>query len=90
MQRIASLDISGSREGGVRSGTGTYVGRTIPRDRQVQVSRGKIGNSRYTLPSLPGGTCLEAETRTMFPDRPMERLRVSEADRVDFDESLLP
>ena len=50
----------------------------------------KIGNSRYTLPRLPGGTCLEAETRTMFPDRPMERLRVSEADRVDFDESLLP
>ena len=26
----------------------------------------------------------------LFPDRPMERLRVSEADRVDFDESLLP
>ena len=26
----------------------------------------------------------------LFPDRPMERLRVSEADRVDFDEDVLP
>ena len=26
----------------------------------------------------------------LFPDRPMERLRVSEVDRVDFDEAILP
>ena len=64
MQRIASLAISGSRKGGVRSETGTYVTRTIPSDRQERGSRGEIGNSRYALPSLPSGTRVEAETRT--------------------------
>ena len=64
MQRIASLDISGSREGGVRSETGTYLARTVPSDRQVWGSRDEIVNSRYALPSLPSGSCVEAKTRT--------------------------
>ena len=64
MQRIASLAISGSREDGVRSETGAHMARTVPSDRHVWGSCREIGNSRYTLPSLPGGTCFEAETRT--------------------------
>ena len=64
MQQIASLAISGSREGGVRSETGAHVARTVPTDRQVWGSCREIDNSSYTLPSLPGGTCVEPETRT--------------------------
>ena len=64
MQRIASLVLSESREGGVRSETGTYVARIVPSDRKVRGSRGEIGNSRYALPILPSDSRVEAKTRT--------------------------
>ena len=90
MQRIASLVISRSHEGELRSEVGACVAHTVSNDRQVRGSRCEIGNSRYALISLPSGACVEAETRLNVSDRPMKRLRVNEADRVEFDEALLP
>ena len=44
---------------------GAYVALTVWSDSQVRGSRCRIGNSGYTLQSLPSGTCDEAETRTI-------------------------
>ena len=64
MQLIASSAISGSREGRVRSEIGISVARTVPGYWQMRISCGGIGDSRYALPSLHSGACVEAETRT--------------------------
>ena len=90
MQRIASLAISGSREGGVRSETCTCLARTVPSDRQVwgHAMRLEIAGTPYQV--FPVVHVSKLKLGRLFPDRPMEQLRISESDRVDFDEALLP
>ena len=56
----------------------------------MRESRFKNINTRYALPNLPSGACVEAETRTTVYGLTEGTTEVIEADRVDFDEICLP
>ena len=52
--------------------------------------RGTFGNCRHTVKFIPGGAYLKLKKVNTYPDHPTNMLRVTEAYRVDFDESILP
>ena len=82
--------LSGSREGRVRSEIGEYVARTVPSDSQVRDHAVKleIAGTPYQVFSVVQVSQLKLVR--LFSYRPMKRLRVNEAERVDFDEAPLP
>ena len=90
MQRIESLAISDRvNEGYARKLAQMWHGpfRVIDKcgDHAVRL---EIAGTPYQV--FPVVHVSKLKLVRLFPDRPMEQLRISEADRVDFDEALLP
>ena len=74
--------LSGSREGRVRSEIGEYVARTVPSDSQVRDHAVKLEIAGTPYQAFPVVHVSKLKLVRLFMDRPRERLRVSEADRV--------
>ncbi|OWZ08394.1 reverse transcriptase [Phytophthora megakarya] len=55
-----------------------------------RVAENEVGDSWVNVQHLSGGTWFEDQTGQDFPDQPVARLEESDADRIDFDEALLP
>ena len=91
MQRISSLSIYRSREGGgyarkvahLRHGPFRVIDKCVN-----HATRFEIVNTHFQV--FPVMHVSKVKLIQMFPDLPMERRSVNEEGRVDFDKALLP
>ena len=84
------MALFGSIERRIRPKAGTYVAWSIPGKRNLRETRSTIGDLEYAVSIIPIGTISMLKRLKTNPDRLKSLLDIGEADRLEFDESLLP
>ena len=84
------MALFGSGERTIRSKAGPHVAWTIPGKELCgrHAVRLEVADTPYRL--FPLVHISKLKRMKIFPDRPQNQLQVGEADRLDFDEAMLP